>query len=361
MVGDMTLRNRIALAPLTRGRSDENHVPTTIMREYYRQRSSCGLVISEATGISRQGMGWWCGPGIWNSSQVAEWKHITDTVHKAGGVFAMQFWHMGRQAHSDVTGQPTVAPSPIGLGGEVTAVRGEKKPYEVPQELSTDMIAQIVSDYRTAAVNAKAAGVDMIELHGANGYLLDLFLQSVSNKRTDAYGGSVEKRLRMLNEVLDAVLSVYPKERVGVRLSPNGAFGEMGSADNVEQFTAAIRMLGERQVAYIHLMDGLSFGFHKLHAPFTLRQARDILQGTAGATSTALMGNAGYTRDTAEERLQAGDGDMIAFGRDYLSTPDLPERFAANIALNKEAPRSDWFGKGATERGYTDFPTAAKL
>lgn len=359
-VGDLNLKNAMALAPLTRSRATEQHVPTEVMGEYYKQRATAGLVISEATGISRQGLGWYCAPGIWNEEQVAQWKPIVAGVHERGSKFAMQLWHMGRQVHSDVTGQQPVSASELAMSGEITAVNGEKKPFETPRSLGQEDIREIVEDYRRAAANAKAAGFDMVEVHAANGYLIDQFIQTVTNKRTDEYGGSIENRLRLLREVVDAVLTVYPSERVGVRLAPNGAFGEMGSPDNIETFSEAVKFLGERKVAYVHILDGLGFGFHKLTEPFTLRMARDVLSQTPGAKATKLMGNAGYIRETAEERLKSGDADMIAFGRLYISNPDLPERFAQNLdgepPLNADASRETWFHPGYGAKGYTDFP-----
>eukprot|EP01059_Diplonema_ambulator_P033411 TRINITY_DN6974_c0_g1_i5.p1 TRINITY_DN6974_c0_g1~~TRINITY_DN6974_c0_g1_i5.p1 ORF type:complete len:388 (+),score=160.73 TRINITY_DN6974_c0_g1_i5:61-1164(+) len=353
-LGDFTAKNRLALAPLTRGRATEDSVPTDVMVEYYKQRSNAGLVITEATGISKQGLGWWRAPGIWSDEQVAGWQQVTQAIHDEDSLACMQLWHMGRQAHSDVTGEPIVAPSPIAVPGEVTTVNHVKKPYEVPEELTVEKIKRIQEDYKRAAENAKRAGFDMIEVHSANGYLLDEFLQSVTNKRTDEYGGSVENRLRMLREVLDAVESVFPLRNVGVRLSPNGAFGAMGSEDNVETFSAAIKLLGERGVGYVHLMDGLGFGFHEKTEPFTLAMARDILKGTK-AEETVLMGNVGYTKETAEARLQAGEADMIAFGRPYISNPDLAVRFAKNAPLNEDAPYEAWWSSHGAKM-YTDYP-----
>eukprot|EP01061_Rhynchopus_euleeides_P007726 TRINITY_DN167_c0_g1_i1.p1 TRINITY_DN167_c0_g1~~TRINITY_DN167_c0_g1_i1.p1 ORF type:complete len:406 (+),score=180.11 TRINITY_DN167_c0_g1_i1:68-1219(+) len=360
-LGDLEVSNRIALAPLTRARASDDHTPTEVMVEYYRQRATAGLVISEGAGISQQGMGWYCAPGIWSEKQVAGWKPIVEAVHQRGGTFAMQLWHMGRQVHSDVTGQHPVAPSAVKIPGEVTALRAEKKEYQTPEPLTVEQIKAIVQDYKKAAQNAKDAGCDMVELHSANGYLLDLFLQSKTNKRTDDYGGSVENKTRLLREVLDAVETVYPAHRIGVRLSPNGTYGDMGSADNVEVFTAAIKLLGEHKVGYVHLLDGVAFGFHKLHDRFSLRQARDILESTAGAGRTRLMGNCGYTRATAEEAIQSGDADMIGFGRAYISNPDLPERFAQNVdgepPLNPDSDMKYWWTFGFGAQGYTDFPT----
>lgn len=356
-IGSITVANRVAMAPLTRGRATEDSVPTPVMATYYEQRANAGLIVSEATGISRSGLGWFCAPGIWSQEQVEAWKPVTKAVHDKNGRIALQLWHMGRQAHSDVTGSPIVSASDIPVEGEVTARNGEKKPYEVPTPLTLDGIKGVVADYASAAKNAISAGFDMVEVHSANGYLLDQFLQTRTNKRTDAYGGSLENRLRLLTEVVDAVIDEVGADKVGVRLSPNGKFGDMGSDDNIETFTAAIKLLGERKVAYIHVMDGLGFGFHELTEPFTLRMARDIVEKTAGVGYTRIMGNVGYTKDAAEERLQAGDADMIAFGRPYISTPDLVQRFSLGAELNPDAPYESWWGIGLGAKGYTDFPT----
>ena len=353
----LVLRNRMALAPLTRARASEDHVPTDVMSEHYAQRASAGLVITEATGISRQGLGWEYAPGIWSDAQVAGWAKVTEAVHAKGGVVCVQLWHMGRQAHSSITGEAVVSASAIQLDGEVTAAKQTKQPFEVPEVLTEAGIDQIVEDYRKAAENAKKAGMDAVEVHSANGYLLDQFLQPCSNTRTDAYGGSIENRARFLLRVLDAVCGVYPPHRVGVRVAPNGSFGGMGSADNLETFSEVVRLLGERQLGYVHLVDGLAFGFHEKCEAFTLRRARDILAKTAGREGTLLVGNCGYTKETAEERLQADEADLIAFGRLWLSNPDLPERFALGAELNEDCPHELWFTQGLGRKGYTDYPT----
>ena len=352
----LVLRNRMALAPLTRSRASDAHVPTEMMVEYYRQRASAGMIITEATGISRQGLGWANAPGIWNDEQVAAWSKITETVHVEQGLVCMQLWHMGRQVHSSISGEPVVSASAIQLDGEISGAKGKKHPFETPVPLTEAGIDRIVGDYRKAAQNAKKAGVDAVEVHSANGYLLDQFLQPCSNTRTDAYGGSLENRVRFLLRVVDAVCEVYPSHRVGVRVAPNGSFGGMGSADNIETFSEVVRLLGEKQVGYVHLMDGLSFGFHEKCEQFTLRRARDILAKTAGREGTLLMGNCGYTKETAEERLQADDADLIAFGRPWISNPDLPERFALGAELNPGATREQWWTGSLGRSGFTDFP-----
>ena len=352
----LVLRNRMVLAPLTRARASDAHVPTEMMVEYYRQRASAGMLITEATGISRQGLGWANAPGIWNDEQVAAWSKITETVHEKEGLVCMQLWHMGRQVHSSVSGQQPVSSSAMTLPGEIPVAKGKKLPFETPAPLTEAGIDQIVEDYRRAARNAKKAGVDAIEVHSANGYLLDQFLQTCSNERTDAYGGSVENRARFMLRVVDAVCEVFPAHLVGVRVAPNGSYGGMGSTDNLETFTEVVRLLGERQVGYVHLMDGLAFGFHEKCEAFTLRRARDILAKTAGREGTLLMGNCGYTKETAEERLQADEADLIAFGRLWISNPDLPERFALGAELNPDATYEQWWTGSDGRKGFTDFP-----
>lgn len=358
-LGKIQLENRVALAPLTRGRASIEHVPQPVMGDYYEQRADGNLIISEATGISRQGLGWYMAPGVWSEEQAAAWKPIVDKVRAKKGAFAMQLWHMGRQAHSDVTGEPIVSASAIAIEGEVTAREGEKKPYETPKPLSEEEIAAVVQDYRKAAANAvHVAGADFVELHAANGYLIDQFLQSKTNEREDGYGGSVENRLRLLREVLDEVIEEVGAERVGVRLSPNGAFGSMGSADFVETFTAAIDHLARKEVAFVHVMDGLGFGFHELGEPFTLEMTRDIIAKAGG--SSAVIGNVGYTKELAEERIGAGHADLIAFGRPYISNPDLVQRFRTGAELAADAEYADWWTPHRGAKGYTDFPTAAE-
>ena len=247
-----------------------------------------------------------------------------------------------------VHGEPAVAPSAIKLNGEYIHTPKGKEDYETPRALETDEIPGLIEDYRKAAERGKAAGFDGIEVHSANGYLLDEFLQSKTNRREDQYGGSIENRTRLLLEVLKAVTTVFPANRVGVRLAPNGAFNDMGSPDYREQFTYAAGQLDTFGLAYLHVMDGLAFGFHELGEPMTLAEFRKVFSGP-------LMGNCGYTQETAEAAIASGDADMIAIGRPYISNPDLVERFAAGAELSPDADVTDWYSPTGS-KGYTDFP-----
>lgn len=343
----LSLENRVVMAPLTRSRAGADRVPTDLMARYYRQRASAGLVISEATTISPQANGWNETPGVYTPEQVAGWAQVVSAVHDAGGKIFCQLWHMGRQSHPDYhDGQPPVAPSAIRVeSGEAHTPSG-KKPYETPRALATDEIPGIVSDYQRAAENAREAGFDGVEVHSANGYLLDEFLQSKTNHRDDRYGGSIENRYRMLGEVVEAVTEAFPG-RVGVRLSPNGVYGDMGSPDFREQFTYVAKQLERFDLAYLHVMDGLAFGFHDLGEPMTLADFRKVYSGV-------LMGNCGYTQETAEKAIGSGDADLIAFGRPYLANPDLVERFANGWPLADTPEPSTWYQTG--EENYADFP-----
>lgn len=348
-IGDIVLPNRVVMAPLTRARSGESRVPNALMAKYYGQRASAGLIITEATCISPQGNGWIQSPGIYNDEMVAGWTSVLNAVHERGGRMFLQLWHTGRASHSDFhDGALPVAPSAIAIvnsDGIHTPVG--KKTHEVPRALETREIPQIVEDYRRAAKRAKDTGFDGVEIHAANGYLLDQFLQSRTNHRTDVYGGSVENRYRFLDEVVSAVAGVFGANRVGVRLAPNGAFNDMGSTDFREQFAYVAKQLDEFGLAYLHVLDGTSFGFHELGEPMTLRDFRDHFHGP-------LMGNVGYTQESAEAAISSGDADLIAFGRPYISNPDLVERFENDWPLAEPADMSSWYSHG--DKGYTDYP-----
>lgn len=346
---DLELANRVVLAPMTRARAGTQRQPNSLMADYYRQRSGAGLLLTEATTISEQANGWNESPGIYTDEMVEGWKHTTDAVHEAGSGIFMQLWHCGRASHSSFhNGQPAVAPSAIQIDDEYIHTPEGKQPHETPRALKTDEILQIVEDYRRAAERAKAAGFDGVEIHSANGYLLDTFLQSRTNHREDQYGGSVENRYRILNEVVEAVSTVWPANRVGVRLSPNGAFNDMGSPDFREQFTYVASQLDGFGLAYLHVMDGLAFGFHELGEPMTLAEFRKVFTGP-------LMGNCGYTQETAERAIADGHADLISFGRPFISNPDLVERFRNDWPLAADAEVSDWYSP-IGENGYTDFP-----
>ncbi|MDY6940733.1 MAG: alkene reductase [Cyanobacteriota bacterium] len=348
-MGDLLLPNRVVMAPLTRSRAGEARMPNSLMSEYYTQRATAGLIITEATTISPQANGWLHTPGIYSDAQAEAWKPIVDAVRTASGRMFLQLWHCGRASHSSF--QPDdrlpVAPSAIKIEGDEIHTPIGKQPHEVPRVLETEEIPKLVEDYRIAAERAKVAGFDGIEIHSANGYLLDTFLQSKTNQRSDRYGGSLENRYRVLQEVVEAVTSVYPAYRVGVRLSPNGVYNDMGSPDFRETFLYVAERLNEFGLAYLHLLDGLAFGFHELGEPMTLGEFRQVFSGP-------LIGNCGYDRDSAETAIQNGSADTIAFGRPYISNPDLVSRFANDWPLNPDADQSVWYS--FDKEGYTDFP-----
>ena len=347
----LTLTNRVVMSPMTRSRAGESRVPNALIAEYYAQRSGAGLIITEGVTISPQANGWNQTPGIYTNEMVDAWKQVVDGVHERGSRVFLQLWHTGRASHSDFhPDELPVAPSAIALDGEYIHTPAGKQPYEIPRALETDEIPSIVEDYRRAAEGAKAAGFDGVEIHAANGYLLDQFLQSKTNHRQDAYGGSIENRYRFLGEVVDAVTNVFKVNRVAVRLSPNGNFNDMGSPEYREQFTYVARQLDQYGLAFLDVLDGLGFGFHELGDPMTLRDFRDSFQGP-------LMGNVGYTQEGGDAAIAGGDADLIAFGRPFISNPDLVDRFANNWPLAEPAAVSDWYS--FDEKGYTDFPVYA--
>jgi len=350
-LGNLELANRIVLAPMTRARADDDRRPNALMTEYYTQRASAGLLITEATVVSSQGVGWANTPGIFNDEQRDAWKPLVDAVHEAGSTIFLQLWHCGRASHSSfLNGDLPVSASAIAIEGDGVHTAEGKVPYEVPRPLETEEIPGIVADYVAAARRAKEAGFDGVEIHGANGYLLDQFLQSSTNKRTDRYGGSVENRFRFLREVVEGVVEAFGPGRVAVRLSPNGAFNGMGSADFRETFLYAAEQLDAYPLAYLHAMDGLAFGFHKLGEPITLDDLRGVYNGT-------LMGNCGYEQTTAESAVASGAADLIAIGRPYLSNPDLVERFQNGWPLAPVSAPSTWYDVSLGAKGYTDFPS----
>lgn len=349
------MKNRMALASLTRGRSGRSQVPTAINAEYYVQRASVGLLITEATLISPGANGWAGAPAIYTEAHIDGWKVVNNAVHDKGGVIFCQLWHMGRAASSCFHGLRPVSASEIAAVGQVTDFDGTKVPYEVPHSLTAAEITGVVDEYRQSAKNAKEAGFDGIEIHAANGYLLDQFLQSVSNVRTDEYGGSFENKFRIVREVIAACQEYYPLDRIGIKLSPNGAYNSQGSEDNFEAFQYYIAQLNQIGVVYIQLVDGLGFGFHNKCKQFKLADCRKLFDGI-------IMGNCGYEQLTAEGALLTGAADMISFGRLFISNPDLVERFQNNWPLNPPASHTTFwsypnFPDGDSSVGYTDFPT----
>lgn len=342
------LKNRFVLAPLTRGRAGESRVPNDIMGDYYEQRASAGLVIAEATVISKEGVGWVDSPGIYNQAMVDAWKTIVDRVHAKDSKIVLQLWHCGRSSHSDFHGgDKPFSASAIKIENDHIHTPVGKKAYETPRAMSKDDIRRTINDFKQAALNAKAAGFDGLEVHAANGYLLNQFLDGESNKRDDEYGGSIENRMRFLLEVLAAVKEVYPSEAIGVRLSPNGVFNMMGCDDYKALYTAVIKELNQQNLGFLHIMDGLAFGFHERGEPMTLSDVRPLFDNV-------IIGNCGYTFESATDAVANKQADMIAFGRPYITNPDLPERYKNSWPLADFDDASKWYGGGA--QGYSDYP-----
>ena len=353
-LGSIQIKNRLVMAPLTRMRAVAGDVPSPLAKTYYAQRASAGLIITEATQISPLGMGYPATPGIYSAEQTAAWKEIVAAVHEKGGSIVAQLWHVGRISHSSLhpeQGLPE-APSAIAPAGQTYGADWKLHNYETPRAMSFDDIARLLKEFEIAAQNAKAAGFDGIEIHSANGYLLDQFLQDKTNQRNDQYGGSVENRLRLLGEVIETVSKVFSSDRVGVRLSPYGTFNDIEDSDPVALFTAAIQKLNGYKLAYVHMIEPRSTsagGGDEVNegAPITSELFRAAYEGkfiTAG----------GYDQAMGEEALEAGLADAVAYGRLYISNPDLAERFHQNAPLNPY--NRDTF-YGGQEAGYTDYPS----
>ena len=347
-VGRYELPNRIVMAPLTRNRAGKGNVPHELNATYYAQRASAGLIISEASQISPQGMGYPGTPGIHSVEQVEGWKLVTRAVHDRGGRIFLQLWHVGRISHPSLQpdGALPVAPSAIAPAGTASTYEGPQ-PFVMPRALETDEIPGIVEDYRRAAQNALEAGFDGIEIHSANGYLLDQFLRDGSNKRTDQYGGSIENRARFLLEVMEAVTDVWGGDRVGVRLSPSGTFNDMSDSNPEALFSYVVRQLERYQLAYLHLVEPREDNGAPDGQDLSSRFFRSIYNGT-------IIAAGGYNRELAKETIAKGEADLIAFGRFYISNPDLVERIAVNAPFN-EYDRSTFYG--GDERGYIDYPS----
>ncbi|TWX66655.1 alkene reductase [Colwellia sp. C1TZA3] len=341
------LKNRFVLAPLTRGRAGPTRVPNELMAEYYEQRSTAGLVIAEATAISEESNGWVNSPGIYTNEMVEGWKTVTERVHQQGSQIILQLWHTGRASHSDFhNGELPLSASELKINGDQIHTPEAKKDYEVPRAMTVQDIKRTVEDFRKAAENAKAAGFDGVEVHAANGYLINQFLDGRTNQRDDEYGGSIENRMRFLNEILAAVLTVWPAENVGSRISPNGIFNDMGCDDYKELFTAVMQRFTHYQLGFVHIMDGLAFGFHERGEPMTLADFRNKYNGL-------IIANCGYDQSKAEAAIGSEKADLVAFGRPYISNPDLPQRMLNNWPLAPSDDTSAWYGGGA--KGYTDY------
>lgn len=350
--GAIQLKNPVVMAPLTRLRNSPEGVPGPLAPVYYSQRASAGLIVSEATVIRPDGVGYPGSPGIWSSDQISAWKKVTEAVHRAGGKMVLQLWHVGRISHPSLqpSGGKPIAPSAIAAAGEGMTADWKMAPFPVPRALPIEEIPQLVSDFVQAARNARVAGFDGVEVHGANGYLLDQFLQDNSNKREDDYGGSVANRARLLLETVDAVAGEWGPGRVGLRLSPYGSFNDMADSNPIALFQHVISELDQRSLAYLHLIEprATSAGAQddNVDAPLTRELFRPFFKGS-------LLSAGGYDRADALRALTEKTADAVAFGRHFIANPDLPERLLRDAPLNPY-DRSTFYGGG--EKGYTDYP-----
>ena len=355
-LGPLTLPNRMVMAPLTRSRAEEGDVPGDLARLYYTQRASAGLIISEATQVSAQGKGYPNTPGIFTEAQVAGWRKVTDSVHAQGGRIFLQLWHVGRISHpsTQVGGVMPVGPSAIKPAGKIFTNSGTEQEFVTPRALELSEIPGIVQQYADGARNAKAAGFDGVEVHGANGYLLDQFLRDGANQRTDEYGGTVENRARLLMEVTGAVTEVWGADRVGVRLSPYSDFNDMHDSDPVATFTYVTQELREVGIVYLHVIEPVNSDHPMAMPESNTTPISPILRETFGRT---FMVNGGYNKQTGNAAIESGGADLICYGVPFIANPDLVERYKTNAALNTPDPSSFYSGSAG---GYTDYPTLAE-
>ncbi|MGV8136701.1 MAG: alkene reductase [Mangrovibacterium sp.] len=347
-LGDYLLKNRIVMAPLTRMRADEELKPTALNAEYYRQRSSAGLIVTEATQISLMGQGYPSTPGIYNSRQVEGWKRVTDAVHAENGRIFAQLWHVGRISHSSFhpeQGLP-VAPSAVKPEGMTLTAQWEQVPFETPRALELNEIKEIIGDYRRAALNARQAGFDGVELHSANGYLLNQFLHLKTNRRTDGYGGSVENRARLVPEVIRELVDVWGSGKVGIRLSPFTQAGDLFDPESFPVYPYLLKELAAYNLAYIHMVRARP---SEIDDPAVFEKERELWNQYPGA----IIAADGFTAETAQEYIRNEWAEAIAFGRNFLANPDLPRRIATGAGLNPY-DRNTFYGGG--EKGYTDYP-----
>jgi N-ethylmaleimide reductase len=349
-LGDLDLSNRLVMSPMTRSRALEGNVPNPLAPTYYAQRASAGLIVTEATQVSPQGVGYIRTPGIHSAEQVRGWRAITDAVHRAGSKIFAQLWHVGRVSHPDFQGGALpVAPSALPVEGEAFTTQGRTK-LVTPRALEIDELPGIVATFRAGAENAKAAGFDGVELHGANGYLLDQFLRDGSNRRTDAYGGSIENRARFPLEVVDAVTAVWGPQRVGYKVAPYFSGYSMSDSHPLETFSFIASQLSKRGLLYLHVTEPVN---NNPATPAGNERATPILRGKFKG---ALIANGGYDVHTAQAAIARGEADMVAFGVPFLANPDLPVRYRSNAALN--APDQATFYAGEA-KGYIDYPALA--
>jgi hypothetical protein len=344
-LGDIAVANRIFMSPLTRGRSTPDHVPTELMIEYYRQRAGAGLIISEGTGVSRRGLGWPAAPGLWTDAQVEAWKPVTEAVHQAGGKIVAQLWHMGRLSRPDVTGV-----QPLSSSATRAPYHKPENPYAEAQAATLDDIRLAQDEYADAARNAIRAGFDGVQLHGANGYLIDQFLRDGTNLRDDDYGGSPENRIRFMREAVARVVDAIGAGRTGIRLSPNGETQGADDSDPAAVFIPAARALDDLGIAFLELREqGPDGTFGKTNVPKLSPQIREVFSGP-------LVLNQDYSFEQGQADVESGRADAIAWGRAFIANPDLPERFRKGAALAKDNMRT-WYTPGP--EGYVDYPALA--
>jgi len=341
-LGNIELTNRLVMAPMTRSRALEHNVPNPLAATYYAQRASAGLIVSEATQVSPQGVGYIRTPGIHSADQVAGWIRVTEALHRAGGKIFLQLWHVGRISHPDFHGgELPVAPSAIAAAGQVFTAKGPQQ-MVTPRALTLAELPGIVEQFRRGAENAKAAGFDGVELHGANGYLLDQFLRDGTNRRTDAYGGTVENRARLPIEVAKAVIDVWGADRVGYRISPNGTFNSMSDTNPVQTFSYLAEQLSKLGIVYLHVVDPVADG---------AKRASPLLRRRFNRT---YIVNGGFDLDSANAAMRGGEADLVAFGTRFLANPDLPQRYRIDASLNVPDQATFYAGE---DKGFTDYPS----
>ncbi len=347
-IGDTVLKNRMVMAPMTRSRANMDGVVGDSTIAYYTQRSTAGLIISEAINISKQATGSPLTPGIYTDEQISAWKKVTDAVHERGGVIYAQLWHTGRVGHSLVkNGQSPVAPSAIAIQGQQHFTMEGLKDYEVPHALTVDEIKQIISDYKHAAVHAMKAGFDGVELHASFGYLPNQFLAESSNLREDEYGGSMDNRNRFVLEVMHAIVDAIGENKAAIRLSPTSTYNNISHQQPVDQFTSLLEQLNQMPLAYVHIMK-VPFPAEKFP-----QYPVDSIETFGKISKHPVVANCGYTRETGEAELQKGVAKLISFGTLFLANPDLPKRFELNAPLN-QADRATMYG--GKDQGYIDYP-----
>lgn len=347
-IGSLNCPNRIWMAPLTRGRGTREHVPTELMATYYAQRASAGLILTEATGITVEGSGWPYAGGLWSAEQVQHWKQVTDAVHQAGGRIFAQLWHMGRVVHPSLHGVQPVSASATTAPGKAHTYEG-KQPYVEARPLGLEEIPRLIGDYVTAARNAVDAGFDGVQLHAANGYLIDQFLRDGSNHRTDIYGGPIENRIRLLREVTEALIKTVGADRTAVRLSPNGDSQGVDDSNQNALFPAAAAALDALGIVFLELREpGPDGTFGKSDRPPVAPLIRKAFKGV-------LVLNSDYDLERGQAALASGAADAITYGRKFLANPDLPHRFAKGIPLNVDDPKT-WYSQGP--EGYITYPAA---